>query len=354
MLKKILILSVMLLATTSLWAQPHHELGSVGGIVSLHNGSPAVGATVRVLGNFMGPPLEATTGNDGSYLIDSVWAGPNWIEASLEGQQNVGQPIMVAAGPVTTVNLAFGGTLDEQGSVAGTVSATDGTPVNDADVMIDGGDPMHGHHGVHLRTETDAQGAFSFPHVPAGTYNVFAMLEMRGFASTTIDVVANQTTNVTLVLSDSSNHGGGGGHHHGDTLTVVELSGTAIVLPPDSTHRQARYFLDVDSNGVTPEYRLAFGPPWYDPGNGAHRPANGDVITISGGLFTYTHPPLVVVYMINGLQWRPQFHGHGGNGGGDHHHDGCNPDSVTRVELQGTAVVRTMGGFHGDMAMYAI
>jgi hypothetical protein len=139
----------------------------------------------------------------------------------------------------------------------------------------------------------------------------------------------------------------------------VDLQGTAIVVHPDSVNhpRRVLYFLDVDNDGA-PDYQLSFGPPWYEPPTvppeGPHRPNNGDQITIHGGLFTYTDPPVVVVYEINGMFWRRPGMGHGGHGGGDHGHDGCNPDSVTRVELAGAAMVRTVGGFHGDVVLYAL
>jgi hypothetical protein len=140
---------------------------------------------------------------------------------------------------------------------------------------------------------------------------------------------------------------------------VIDLQGTAIVVHPDSANhpRLVRYFIDINADG-TPDYRLSFGPPWYQPPTvppiGPTRPNNGDQITIHGGLLTYTEPPMVVVYTINGLFWRQPFHGHGGNGGGDHQHDGCNPDSLIRVELEGSALVRATGGFHNEPTLYAL
>jgi hypothetical protein len=177
---------------------------------------------------------------------------------------------------------------------------------------------------------------------------------MHGFVEADIAVVENETTTLTLTLDDSAH---GPNHHHGDTLTTVNLTGTAIVITEnaDSLNHPPRvhYLLDVDGDGLG-DYRLAFGPPWYQPASGAVRPANGDSITIHGGLLTYTTPPVVVVYDINGLLWRAPFHGHGGHGGGDHGQGFCRPDSLTRVELSGVAVVRTTGGFHGEQTGYAL
>ena len=177
---------------------------------------------------------------------------------------------------------------------------------------------------------------------------------MQGHASALIEVVADQTTNVTLTLLPPPPPDTTGGHHGFDSLTVVDLQGTAIVIPPDSLHRMARYFLDVDGDG-TADYHLSFGPPWYNPPTLAHRPNNGDMITIHGALLTYGEPPVVVVFAINGLFWRdPRQGGHGGHGGGDHHQHGCDVDSVVAVELTGTAIVRVDSGFHGERIRYAI
>lgn len=228
-----------------------------------------------------------------------------------------------------------------QGSVAGAVLFPDGVPVPGADIRMDG---VGGRHHPHFFGRTNAEGLFGFPHVPVGSYNIMASFHMRGFARALIEVVEGQTTNVTLTLQprDTTRR---------DSLTVVDLQGVAIVTYRDSTQRFARYFLDVDGDGEA-DYRLCFGPPWYDPGSGAARPQNGDEITIRGGLFSYVDPPLVVVYEINGLFWRTPGRGHGGHGGGDHWRRGCDPDSVTLVEFEGIAIVHPCRGHHGEQVCY--
>jgi hypothetical protein len=113
------------------------------------------------------------------------------------------------------------------------------------------------------------------------------------------------------------------------------------------------FLLDVDADG-TPDYRLSFGPPWYNPNcdTCGTRPNDGDQITVVGGLLTYGEPPMVVVYRINGLFWREPCH-HGGHGGG-HHGMGCDPDSISAIEAEGTAIVHEVQGPHGLMDLYAI
>jgi len=242
------------------------------------------------------------------------------------------------------------------GTVTGVVNRTDGTPVRGAEVElagVNGGNPAH-HAFFHSMTNQD--GTFGFRQVPTGTYSILAHFRMDGFASQMIEVTENQTTNVTLTLNTQPPDSEGHGHHgNGDSLVAVELTGTAVVVHPDTAHpRFARYGLDVDGDG-TIDYRLNFGPPWYVPASGAVRPQNGDQISITGGLFTYTTPPVVIVFTINGLAWRQPGRGHGGNGGGDHQRHGCNPDSVTRVEFEGHAIVRTSTnpGPHGEHTLFA-
>ena len=109
---------------------------------------------------------------------------------------------------------------------------------------------------------------------------------------------------------DSCNNSGWGWQH--DPPVTVTLSGYAIV---DSTFMMEHYYLDEDNNG-TPDYFLNFGPPWYEPNSGAHRPNNGDQIEIVGGLIENSNHPMVIVYEINGLFWRDStfFGGHMGGG----------------------------------------
>jgi hypothetical protein len=319
--------------------------GRVEGIVLLpHEGGPAVGAAVVL---FRGPGDSLTTVSDdsGHFAFDSAAVGEHDIHASLTGYRTVYAEVHIWNGQTTHITLVL---RSVGGTVEGWVTLSDQTPVNDAWVELS----RHGNHHDEHHTETDSTGHFSILHVDAGEYTVSAMAFMHGFASADIAVEDSQTTQVTLVLDDSI---GGGGHEHGDTLATIDLVGIALVVHPDSIEHpnHVHYYIDVDGDGAA-DYRLSFGPPWYEPGNGAHRPANGDSISIHGGLLTYTEPPMVVVYEINGLFWREPFHGHGGHGGGDHHHDGCDPDSVTAVELAGTAMVHEGEGFHGDNTVYAL
>ncbi len=92
----------------------------------------------------------------------------------------------------------------------------------------------------------------------------------------------------------------GFGWNH-DSLKTVTISGTVFV---DSTFIYAHYYLD-ENNDSIPDYMLNFGPPWYEPESGAvHRPNNGEQITITGGEIDMPHFNMIVVYEINGKNWR--------------------------------------------------
>lgn len=107
-------------------------------------------------------------------------------------------------------------------------------------------------------------------------------------------------------------HEHSGGHFHGgcmgyafgemhDTLRFISISGHALV---DSTFNAGQYYLDLDADDV-PDYYLNFGPPWYQPSTGAMRPVNGAPITVFGGMVqTSQSIPMLVVFEINGKQWR--------------------------------------------------
>ncbi|NOX19247.1 MAG: T9SS type A sorting domain-containing protein [Chlorobi bacterium] len=113
--------------------------------------------------------------------------------------------------------------------------------------------------------------------------------------------------------NDMGRHSNANGHHSGsdgycygfgwdhDSLNTVTVSGTAIV---DTTFMWNHYFLDENNDG-TPEYKLNFGPYWYEPESGAQRPLDGDAITITGSLMTTGDVfDAIIVFEINGQVWR--------------------------------------------------
>lgn len=95
-----------------------------------------------------------------------------------------------------------------------------------------------------------------------------------------------------------------GGWHHNDywpdSLEIMTVSGVAQV---DTSLVHPRFFIDSDEDGNS-DYQLGFGPYWYEPESGAVRPAEGDSLVIVGGLVDDMTPPVLVVFIINGITWR--------------------------------------------------
>jgi hypothetical protein len=246
------------------------------------------------------------------------------------------------------VCLTVSWAMAQTGIVMGTVTDDEGNPVDSALVTLShgggcgggghggggGGGGCHGGGGadsVWYSTFTGEDGTYIFPAVAPNTYLARARKMGFGMDSDSVTVAAGNTYVVDFILTGCG--GGGGGCPH-DTLEVIEVSGWAIV---DTSFCRNAYFLDEDNDGV-PEYRLQFGPPWYDPGSGATRPNNGDEIDIVGGLVDWTLMDMIVVYEINGLWWRDPVYpggGHGGHGGGGGGHHGGGDVAVARPHIGG-------------------
>ena len=136
-------------------------------------------------------------------------------------------------------------------------------------------------------------------------------------------------------------------------IDTISVSGTTIVLQTDLTN--AIYYLDEDGDGVA-DYHLSFGPYWYTPdSSNAVRPANGDNITIVGGLKDSSRmsEATIVVYEINNEFWRdPYFSSWNNMGHNDHsmrgshcgrtnYGFGLDHDTATTVTISGTTLIDT-------------
>jgi hypothetical protein len=95
----------------------------------------------------------------------------------------------------------------------------------------------------------------------------------------------------------------------GGQLPSVTASGHAILDSVtfsgmmDSSRSHLLYLIDSSGNGAK-KFQLYFGPYWYSPTSGARRPQSGESITVRGGVYPGTVPPVLSVYQINGLIWR--------------------------------------------------
>ncbi|MCU7496161.1 MAG: T9SS type A sorting domain-containing protein [Ignavibacteria bacterium] len=85
-----------------------------------------------------------------------------------------------------------------------------------------------------------------------------------------------------------------------DSLKSVTLRGRILA---DTTFIYNLTFLDVTGD-QKPDYFLNLGPYWYQPPQGTQWPANGDSVTITGGLLPRSPMRMIIVYTINGKLWR--------------------------------------------------
>lgn len=155
---------------------------------------------------------------------------------------------------------------------------------------------------------------------------------------------------IILLLAGSSKIYAGDGHFHPDSLQNITVFGTTII---DSSMMHLVFYLDSDGDGLA-DYRLNFGPYWYEPDSSdAVRPVNGQQITIDGGLSNGEDGNFqpIVVYEIDGAFWRnptePGWNMMGGHQNDMGHHNGMGyafgwmHDSVRTTELSGTVITDT-------------
>jgi len=338
MKKTVLLMLTLMIFSSLAFGQ---TVGSVSGTVRDSLDNPVGGAMIDLMGigGHHHHNYHAQSDSAGAFIIPQVEAGSYMATASKMMVGHDRDSIEVVADQNTAVDFVLvmnnppppppPPPPTETGSVSGIVRDTLDNPIAGAMIRLDDADNHRGRHHDNYMTQTAEDGTFSIGNVAVGFYTAMASKVGIGHDIERIEVADSENTVVDFVLVS----GGHDGHHRGDSLDVVELAGWAIVVT-DSL--RSEYFLDTNADD-TSDYRLLFGPSWYDPGNGAARPNDGDSIWITGGLMGYSQPQAVVVYEINGLFWRQPGRGHGGHGG---HGGGCpHPDSVTLIETSGLAIV---------------
>src|SRR5260370_20057211 len=95
--------AAMLLIATSAWAQSFR--GSIRGTVTDPSGSVIAGAKVTAKNIGTGLQREATTGQDGGYVLAELPAGVYTVAAQAAGPSPAAQNVQVNVGLGTTANL---------------------------------------------------------------------------------------------------------------------------------------------------------------------------------------------------------------------------------------------------------
>ena len=213
-------------------------LATVQGVVT-SNGTSQPGASVTITSgtNFTASTVADSTG---MYLIKGVPVGTIVATANLGGGILSGTASASVSGDGNTLTLDVA--LQNSGSVSGQVLLSDGvTPAPASTVVLQ----LGGY--VQNVTTSDANGNFSFDHIPVGTWNIIAR-ELSGIdqGATTVTVQQGTNTNVTVVFNglgtvtgvveDSSGNpvagtisitGGGGATYYSYTTTAA-MDGTFI------------------------------------------------------------------------------------------------------------------------------
>ena len=297
------------------WGGGTGPFGTCSGTVTDEGGLPAAGVTVSLRensgwgggwGGGWGNNYSTETLEDGTFNFDEVEVGEYTASVWSWELGMASEELEILEDENTVVDLVLeewgGGWGGGGGGPTGTFS---GTVVDSAGMPLEGVSVSAfcwgwGSWGWY-NAETGEDGSFTIEEIEVGEYSATAFLWEYGMASESIEIIEGETTVVDFVLEGwGGGWGWGGGGGGGWTVTTVELSGTAIV---EDNGWWVTYALDVDGDEVA-EYNLNFGAPDYDPGSGAVRPEDGDVIDIVGGEMEFGTIPTVIVYEINGLWWR--------------------------------------------------
>ncbi len=212
--------------------------GTVQGTVrNSANNQPIPGATISAANT----SVTTTSGNDGSYTLANVPAGPQTLNASATGFTSAQVMVTVVANQTVTQNILLT-PLPVGGTVQGTVrNASNGQPISGATIAVA---------NTNLSTASRTDGTYALNNVPPGDQTLNA--SATGFISTQVrvTVVTNQTVTQNISLSP--------------ILTTGEIRIT-LNWTKDSTG--APDDLDMHLTGPNPDGASCFHIFFFDPGN---------------------------------------------------------------------------------------
>lgn len=181
-----LALALMACTSSDNPSDPGPTTGTIAGLVTdALTGQPLAGATVVT------SPATATvtTNAQGAYSIPNVPTGSYSVTASHAGYNANSTTAVAVASLTVTVNLAL---TPQGGSIAGIVTdASNGQPIAGASVTTQ--PPTSS-------VTTNAQGGYSIPGIPGGTYTVTATRSGYASNSATVGVTVGGTATANLAL----------------------------------------------------------------------------------------------------------------------------------------------------------
>lgn len=178
--------------STGLWVF-RTVLGRIeGGVTDADSGEPIEGVTVRASSNPISSAIDIETTSDGIYGL-SLAPGEYTLQVTKFGYTTSGAQVEVTRDGIEVTNFEL--QRLPTGSLSGTVTnAAGGTGLGGARVeLLD----------TPLSATTAANGSFSFPSVPAGSYLIKASLFGFGAAEGVANIQGGVPTNVNLSLSAS-------------------------------------------------------------------------------------------------------------------------------------------------------
>lgn len=150
------------------------------------------------------------------------------VDCSTKLKEGAVKRVISILGLLALALALFGGAQPAQAfTVSGRVLDADGNGVEGAVVALQGMNHHRGQRPFMGRTESGADGSFSFAEVPAGSYVLTAMKRELGMAQTRIPDLNGDVEGIELVLQGHPGGGGGGG---GGDVPTGSIAGTVTVL----------------------------------------------------------------------------------------------------------------------------
>lgn len=163
--------------------------GGVVGLVTDPAGASVAGAVVTISGQ-NGNAGSQTTGSNGAFAFDGLGPGAYTLRATASGYHDASRSVTVPSGQTVTANITMGAEPPDPGGISGTVTDTNGDPITDATVSLDGGSAV----------PVDADGSFGFANLAPRSYSVSANAPGHVGHTQTVDVGPGQTTTLDFVL----------------------------------------------------------------------------------------------------------------------------------------------------------
>ena len=165
--------------------------GGIFGTVTV-DGTPIANANITLLDSNLDPVFNTSTGDDGSYVLEGIRAGTYSVVANATYYATVTKVVTINEGDYVSLLFSL---VSLRGAISGAVYHMDtGDPLQNASVAVAVEDYT-------IIVVTDADGEYTVPNIPAGTYSLTVTL--AGFNTSVIEdieVVSGITTEGVDVL----------------------------------------------------------------------------------------------------------------------------------------------------------